>query len=179
MYSGHLGERERPQDDSRERENTMLSLYYMTWNRFRLQKYRNGGQLWAVNVFSYTIHAQTDCWPSRFPLALPIFFPLLLWRFPSSQLFCVHYTVRTIYLGFAGGREVHTTRLCACSDRCQSWGSSMSRSIRSDYKLGNQATGVWLPGQRQRIFPLSSVSRPTLRTTQPSVQWLPRSFPRR
>jgi len=25
------------------------------------------------------------------PLALSIFFPLLLWRFQSSQLFCVHY----------------------------------------------------------------------------------------
>jgi hypothetical protein len=62
------------------------------WNRFRLQKYRNGGQLWAVNVFSYTIHVQTDCWASRSPLALSIFFPLLLWRFLSSQLFCVRYT---------------------------------------------------------------------------------------
>jgi hypothetical protein len=29
--------------------------------RFRLQKYRNGGQLSVVNVFSYSIHAQTDC----------------------------------------------------------------------------------------------------------------------
>jgi hypothetical protein len=62
------------------------------WNRFRLQKYRNGGQMWAVNVFSYTIHAQTDSLPSCFPLALSIFFPLLLWRFRSSQIFCVHYT---------------------------------------------------------------------------------------
>jgi hypothetical protein len=62
--------------------------------RFRLQKYRNGGQLWVVNVFSYTIHAQTDCWPWRSPLALSIFFPLLLWRFLSSQLFCVSYKHR-------------------------------------------------------------------------------------
>jgi hypothetical protein len=52
-----------------------------------LQKYRNGGQRWVINVFSYTIHAQTNCWPSCFPLALSIFFP----RFPSSQLFCVRY----------------------------------------------------------------------------------------
>jgi hypothetical protein len=49
----------------------------------------------VVNVFSYTIHAQTDSWPSRSPLALSIFFPLLLWRFPNSQLFCVHYTRRS------------------------------------------------------------------------------------
>jgi hypothetical protein len=42
---------------------------------FRLQKYRNGGQLWVVNVFSYTIHAQIDCWQSCFPLALSIFSP--------------------------------------------------------------------------------------------------------
>jgi hypothetical protein len=33
------------------------------------------------------------CWQSRSPLALSIFFPLLLWRFLSSQLFCVHYTI--------------------------------------------------------------------------------------
>jgi hypothetical protein len=45
----------------------------------------------CFNVFSYTIHAQTD-----FALALSIFFPLLLWRFPSSQLFCVHYTAWTV-----------------------------------------------------------------------------------
>jgi hypothetical protein len=43
--------------------------------RFRLQKYRNGGQLWVVKVFSYTIHAQTDSSPSCSPLALSIFSP--------------------------------------------------------------------------------------------------------
>jgi uncharacterized membrane protein YqaE (UPF0057 family) len=53
------------------------------WNRFRLQKYRNGGQLWAVNVFSCTIHAQTDSSPSCFPLALSIFFPPLTVTFPK------------------------------------------------------------------------------------------------
>jgi hypothetical protein len=51
-----------------------------------------GGQFWAVNVFSYTTHAQTDSWPSRSPPCPFHLFPLLLWRFPSSQLFCVHYT---------------------------------------------------------------------------------------
>jgi hypothetical protein len=30
------------------------------------------------------------------------------------------------------------------------------------------------PQQGQRIFPLASVSRPTLRPTQPPVQWVPR-----
>jgi hypothetical protein len=43
--------------------------------RFRLQKYRNGGQRWVVNVFSYTIHAQTESSPSCFPLVLSIFSP--------------------------------------------------------------------------------------------------------
>jgi hypothetical protein len=86
-----VGWRGRPQDDSIEGERTQ-SLFYTMWNGFRLQKYRNGGQLWAVNVFSYAIHAQTDCWTSCCPLALSIFFLLLLWRFLSSQLFCVHYT---------------------------------------------------------------------------------------
>jgi hypothetical protein len=46
----------------------------------------------SSKCFSYTIHAQTDSWPSRSPLLFPYFFFLLLWRFPSSQLFCVHYT---------------------------------------------------------------------------------------
>jgi hypothetical protein len=59
-----------------ERElNPFLVLYDVKTFRFSLQKYRNGGQLWVVNVFSYTIHAQTDCWQSGSPLALSIFFP--------------------------------------------------------------------------------------------------------
>jgi hypothetical protein len=60
--------------------------------RFRLQKNRNGGQLWVVNVSNYTIHDQTDCWQSRSLLLFSTFFPLLLWRFLRSLLFCVHYT---------------------------------------------------------------------------------------
>jgi hypothetical protein len=55
-------------------------------NRFRLQKYRNGGQLWVVNVFSYTIHAQTDSSPSCFPHALSIFFPRLTVPFPKLSV---------------------------------------------------------------------------------------------
>jgi hypothetical protein len=42
---------------------------------FSLQKYRNGVQLWVVNVFSYTIHAQT-----HFAVALP---PCPFHIFPS------------------------------------------------------------------------------------------------
>jgi hypothetical protein len=76
----------------RERTQSFPCIIRCETVRFRLQKYRNGGQLWAVNGFSYTIHAQTDCWQSRSPLALYIFFPLLLWRFRSFPLFCVHYT---------------------------------------------------------------------------------------
>jgi hypothetical protein len=82
-------------------QNTILSLYYTMWNSFSLQKYRNGGQLWVVNVFSYTIHAQTHCWKSRSPLALSIFFSLLLWRFLSSQLFCVYYNLSSYRSGIS------------------------------------------------------------------------------
>jgi hypothetical protein len=96
-----VGGRGRPKDDSTEGEKTQSFPCMITmWNRFRQQKYRNGGQLWAVNVFSYTIHAQTDCWQSPFPLAPSIFLPLLLWRFPSSQLFCVHFTATSCWIVF-------------------------------------------------------------------------------
>jgi hypothetical protein len=42
-----------------------------------------------------------------------------------------------------------------------------SGSIVSDYGLGFD------PRQGQRIFPLSSVSKPALGPTQPPVQWVP------
>jgi hypothetical protein len=35
-----------------------------------------------------------------------------------------------------------------------------------------------IPGRGERIFPLASVSRPALGSTQPPVQWVPVSFPR-
>jgi hypothetical protein len=59
---------------------------------FRLQKYRNGGQMWVVNVFSYTIHAQTDCWQSRSPLLFPYFSPLTV-TFPKISVI-----LRPLYL---------------------------------------------------------------------------------
>jgi hypothetical protein len=75
-----------------ERERSPFLVLYDVKVRFRPQKYRNGGQLWAVNVFSYTIHAQTDSSPSCSTLALYILFLLLLWRSPSWKLFWVHCT---------------------------------------------------------------------------------------
>jgi hypothetical protein len=51
----------------------------------------------------------------------------------------------------------------------QSWGRSVS--IVSDYGLDGQVIGVRSPGQA-RIFPLASVSRPALRSTQPPIQWV-------
>jgi hypothetical protein len=49
-------------------------------------------------------------------------------------------------------------------------GSSVS--IVSAYRLDDRAIGVD-PRLGQRIFPLTSVSRPALRPTQPPVQWVP------
>jgi hypothetical protein len=45
-----------------------------------------------------------------------------------------------------------------------------SGSIVSDYGLDDRAIGV---RSRQRIFPLTSVSKPALGPTQPPVQWVP------
>jgi hypothetical protein len=47
-----------------------------------------------------------------------------------------------------------------------------SVSIVSDYGLDDSEIG-FDPRQRQRIFPLASVSRPALGPTQPPVQWVP------
>jgi hypothetical protein len=47
-----------------------------------------------------------------------------------------------------------------------------SGSIVSDYGLDDRAIGV-RSRQGQRIFPLTSVSRPALGPTQPPVQWVP------
>jgi hypothetical protein len=49
-------------------------------------------------------------------------------------------------------------------------GSSVS--IVSDYGLDDRAIGVRTPAEA-RIFPLASVSRPSLGPTQPPVQWVP------
>jgi hypothetical protein len=53
-------------------------------------------------------------------------------------------------------------------------GSSVSTV--SDYGLDDRATG-FDPRQGQRIFPLTSVSRPALGPTHPPVQWGGGSFP--
>jgi hypothetical protein len=42
-------------------------------------------------------------------------------------------------------------------------------SIVSGYGLDDRA----IPGRGKRIFPLASVSRPALGSTQPPVQWVP------
>jgi hypothetical protein len=53
-------------------------------------------------------------------------------------------------------------------------------------RFNNLFHSVWLqtglsgfdPPQWQRIFPLTSMSRPALRPTQPPIQWVPGSIPR-
>jgi hypothetical protein len=54
------------------------------------------------------------------------------------------------------------------------WSSSVSTV--SDYRLEDRTSGLDLR-QRKNIFSLSSVSRPSLKPTQPPIQWVPRVFP--
>jgi hypothetical protein len=48
-----------------------------------------------------------------------------------------------------------------------------SGSIVSDYGLDDRAIGVRSPAGAKDFFPLASVSRPALGSTQPPVQWVP------
>jgi hypothetical protein len=50
-------------------------------------------------------------------------------------------------------------------------GSSVS--LVSDYGLDKRAIEVLSSAEAKRIFPLTSVSRPALGPTQPTVQWVP------
>jgi hypothetical protein len=43
----------------------------------------------------------------------------------------------------------------------------------SDYGLDDRAIEVLSPAEAKGLFPLNSVSSPTLRPTQPPVQWVP------
>jgi hypothetical protein len=54
-------ERQREREGGGEHNECFPCIIRCETVRFRLQKYHNGGQLWVVNVFSYIIHAQTDC----------------------------------------------------------------------------------------------------------------------
>jgi hypothetical protein len=65
------------------------------------------------------------------PLALSIFFPLLLWRFPSSQLFCVHYTY---ICNHCYVECLNTTRLhLPCSFSPWRWGRSSTQAWMPTY----------------------------------------------
>jgi hypothetical protein len=46
----------------------------------------------------------------------------------------------------------------------------ISVSVVSGYEPDNRGS---VPGRDKRIFPLTSVSKPALRSTQPPVQWVP------
>jgi hypothetical protein len=62
------------------------------------------------------------------------------------------------------------TLIVFCKEYKLCWCSSVN--VVSDYTLEDQVTG-FDSRQRQRIFPLVSVSRPALGPTQPPVQWVP------
>jgi hypothetical protein len=79
------------------RDNRIFPCTIRCEYRFRPHKYRNGGQLWAEDVISQLHYTRSgrllaiELPPCPFHL-----FPLLLWRFSRSQLFCVHYILRSV-----------------------------------------------------------------------------------
>jgi hypothetical protein len=91
-----------------QRENTILSLYYTTWNRFRLQKYRNGGQLSSKRFYLH--YACSDCWSSRSLLLFPSFFPSYCDVFYA--LSCFASTIASMLLDFplCCHQHIQTTR---------------------------------------------------------------------
>jgi hypothetical protein len=91
------------QGDSTLGERTLV-LFDVKTVRFRLHKYRNGGQLWAVNVFSYTIRAQTVGHRAP-PLPFLSFSPLTM-TFPKLSV--ISYFASTILL--IGGKTDYIVR---------------------------------------------------------------------
>jgi hypothetical protein len=98
-----------------ERENTIISLYYTMWNNY-VQAAEVSQRRTAVSSKCFQLYY--TCSDRLLTIALPScsfhLSPLLLWRFPSSRLFCVQYilscrrgfrTLTTLW----GGRQ---TKLC-------------------------------------------------------------------
>jgi hypothetical protein len=56
------------------------------------------------------------------------------------------------------------------------WSRGGSVSIVSDYGLDDRAIEVRSRAEAKEFFPLASVSRPALGSTQPPVQWIPGVF---
>jgi hypothetical protein len=68
--------------------------------------------------------------------------------------------------------------MCNCSTRItvflpgtvHSWEPGYLSQYNDWLRIGRPSFDPW---QRQRIFPLASASRPALRPTQPTIQWVP------
>jgi hypothetical protein len=79
--------------------------------------------------------------------------------------------LRTLNCDFVSSTNKHQT---LCEIRSTYMAAQSIQCLTTDWKTRRPGFDL---RQRQRIFPLTSVSRPALRPSQPPIQWVQRSFP--
>jgi hypothetical protein len=84
-----------------------------------------------------------------------------------------YFLALTIAYLFTNDKLLYSTCTYYTFAPATAWSWDSSISTVSDYRLDDDDDDGFDPWQRHRMFPLASVSRPTLRSTQPPIQWVP------